>query len=169
MAISDKDFSLRSLLLDTKKNIIVFFMRLRVNSYYGRRRYVIKIEGVDKLESNSIVSLPIVVSSKKKKSARGKKNNNNNNKPEHESECGAEQKSPPLPSGEKSEASLQSIDEILASLDGARDNNNSAAAAERTNAAAAVKRFSHHLMHKVRELNEPSDDGNNNHHHHHQY
>jgi hypothetical protein len=68
IALSDRDYSLRKLLMDKRKGMIIFFVKIRKNSYYGRRPFVLMIRGRGQFAAMpAIYSEPIVVSAKKKK------------------------------------------------------------------------------------------------------
>jgi len=101
-----RDFSVRSSVLDKKRGLFVFFVKIKKNSHYGRTRFIVKVKdrrikkraakdtrdhngGSDQLEGlwarELLASAPIVVVSKERKATKRKKNKeastdkNNNN------------------------------------------------------------------------------------------
>jgi len=71
--LPEKEYSVRELLMDKKDGIVIFFVKIRKNSYYGRRPFLLQISGLEKYaDLPPIYSVPIIVSAKKK---TGKKRN----------------------------------------------------------------------------------------------
>jgi hypothetical protein len=68
MVLSDRDYSMRQLLMDKRKGMIIVFIKIRKNSYYGRRPFVVMLRGQRQFNAMPpVFSEPIVVSAKKKK------------------------------------------------------------------------------------------------------
>ncbi|KAL6078382.1 hypothetical protein QOT17_001559 [Balamuthia mandrillaris] len=66
--VSSKDVAIRSFIMDAKNRTVVFFVKIKKNSYYGRKRYILRIEGKDILfnQVEPFESTPFVVSAKNK-------------------------------------------------------------------------------------------------------
>src|SRR5262249_16603040 len=93
--LHSRDFSVRSSVLDKKRGLFVFFVKIKKNSHYGRTRFIIKVKerkakkrtskdhrdhngGSYELEGlwarELLASAPIVVVSKERKAVKRKKN-----------------------------------------------------------------------------------------------
>jgi hypothetical protein len=68
-AVPDQNFTVRTMVMmeGNSKDMIGVFGRLRVNSYYGRKRYLIRVFCADAVgwRSNTLTSDPVTVLSKK--------------------------------------------------------------------------------------------------------
>ncbi|KAL6046733.1 hypothetical protein QOT17_022059 [Balamuthia mandrillaris] len=74
--LSEEDFSKRSLLMDRRKGFVIFFLKIRKNSYYGRTPFYLHMRGKDQWKDvPTVISEPIIVSAKKKRRRAGKKRN----------------------------------------------------------------------------------------------
>ncbi len=74
LPLCDRDYSVRNLLMDKRKGMVIFFVKIRKNSYYGRRPFVLRLKGVHQFAHlGPVYSDPIVVSAKKKKRRAKKK------------------------------------------------------------------------------------------------
>lgn len=93
--LHSRDFSVRSSVLDKKRGLFVFFVKIKKNSHYGRTRFIIKVKerklkkriakdsrdhngGYEQLDGlwarELLASAPIVVVSKERKANKRKKN-----------------------------------------------------------------------------------------------
>ncbi|KAL6045098.1 hypothetical protein QOT17_022954 [Balamuthia mandrillaris] len=66
--VTSKDVAIRSFIMDAKNRTVVFFVKIKKNSYYGRKRYILRIEGKGILlnQVEPFESAPFVVSAKNK-------------------------------------------------------------------------------------------------------
>lgn len=106
--LKEGEYSMRRLLMDKRTGMIIIFLKIRKNSYYGRRPYVLLLRGRARFaDLPGVVSEPIIVLAKKKRK------NNKKAKREHmfssPSDHAALQSQPAAPMALPNIQSIQSV------------------------------------------------------------